>query len=114
MAFPVHADTEVVPKPLKKTIECMMRVLKQIAGVSEPKVGTSTSDGWTHPWVGYTAAEGYGGHRQMRFDAQQGDLGGYWFLAMTSGLGSPELKVTNVVVSTWQSQCGVAASVLFP
>jgi hypothetical protein len=99
---------------LKQTAECMFEVLKAMPEVSEPKLGSTTSEGWTHPFLEYRAAEALSKFNPIRFDAKKADRGGFWFLAVKSGLGAPEFHVTDVVIKKWKVQCSIDASVLFP
>jgi hypothetical protein len=49
--------TPAVAIPLKQSAECMYEALKTIPGVSEPKIGYVTREGWTHPFLEYRADE---------------------------------------------------------
>ena len=82
--------------------------------VSEPKLGVTTSEGWAHPFLEYRAAEELSGVYPIRFNAKKADRGGYWFLAVKSGLGAPEFHVTDAVIKKWKAQCSADANVLFP
>ena len=104
---------DVVPL-LEKTAACMFEVLKTMPEVREPKLGVTTSDGWTHPFLEYRAAEALSEVYPIRFNAKKTDGGGYWFLAVKSGLGVPEFHVTDVVIKKWKAQCSADANVLFP
>jgi hypothetical protein len=115
VGLPAHAQTTDVPVPLKQSVDCMFEVLKTVPGVSEPKLGYVTSEGWAHPFLEYRSAEGNDVHR-MRFEAQKGDK--YWFLAMMSGridprIGDIDIHVTHAVMQKWKTQCNVEANVLF-
>ena len=92
----------------------MLEVLKAMPEVSEPKLGVSTSDGWAHPFLEYRAEEALSKFNPIRFDAKKADHGGFWFLAVKSGLGAPEFRVTDSVIQKWKVQCGADANVLFP
>ena len=108
------AQTNDVPPPLQKTVECMFEVLRTMPEVSEPKLGVTTSEGWAHPFLEYRAAEALSGVYPIRFNAKKADRGGYWFLAVKSGLGAPEFHVTDAVIKKWKAQCRADANVLFP
>jgi hypothetical protein len=114
IAFPAHAQTDGVPLPLKRTTDCMFAVLKTMPGVSEPRMGIATNNGWTHSFLEYRAAERSSEEQPIRFDAKKSDHDGYWFLAVRSGMGEVDLHVTEVVIAKWKTQCGVDASVLLP
>jgi hypothetical protein len=114
IAYTVVAQTTDVPTPLEQTAECMLEVLKTMPEVSEPKLGVTTSEGWTHPFVEYRAAEALTAATPIRFDAKKADRGGYWFLAVKSGLGAPEFHVTDAIIKKWKAQCRADATVLFP
>jgi hypothetical protein len=94
------AQTSDVPPPLEQTAECMFKVLQTMPDVSEPKLGVNTSEGWTHPFLEYRAAEALSGVTPIRFNAKKTDRGGYWFLAVRSGLGAPEFHVTDAVIKS--------------
>lgn len=113
-SYTAGAKTGDVPPALEKTAECMFKVLKAIPEVSEPKLGVTTSDGWSHPFLEYRAAEALSGSAPIRFDAQRTNRGGYWFLAVKSGLGAPEFHVTDAIMKKWKTRCGADANVLFP
>jgi hypothetical protein len=113
IAYTVVAHTIDVPAPLEQTAKCMLEVLKTTPEVGEPKLGVTTSEGWTHPFVEYRAAEALSGATPIRFDAKKAERGGYWFLAVTSGLGAPEFHVTDAIMKKWKAQCRADATVLF-
>jgi hypothetical protein len=113
-SYTALAQTTEVPPPLEQTAKCMFEVLKAMPEVSEPKLGVSTSDGWAHPFLEYRAAEALSGKTPIRFNAKKADRGGYWFLAVKSGLGAPEFHVTDAVIKKWKGQCRADATVLFP
>jgi len=92
----------------------MIYVLKAMPEVSEAKFGVATSAGWTHPFVEYRADEALSRDSSIRFDANKDDSGDYWFLATKSGLGAPELHVTDDVMNRWKVQCHVDTDVYFP
>jgi hypothetical protein len=102
-----------VPLPLRLATDCMFAVLKTVPGVSEPSMGISTSDGWTHTFLEYRATEHSSETQPIRFSARKSDRGGYWFMAVRSGFGV-DLHVTEVVMKEWKAQCGVDTNVLFP
>lgn len=114
ISYAVAAQTTDVPAPLEQTAECMIEVLKVMPEVSEPKLGVTTSEGWAHPFVEYRAAEAVSGATPIRFNAEKAERGGYWFLAVKSGLGAPEFHVTDTIIKKWKVQCRADASVLFP
>jgi len=108
------AQSDDVLPPLKQTAECMFEVLKAMPEVSEPKLGVTTSEGWAHPFLEYRAAEALSKFYPIRFNAKKADRGGFWFLAVKSGLGAPEFHVTEAVIQKWKVQCSAEANVLFP
>jgi hypothetical protein len=112
LAFPARAQTSDVPARLKQTTECMLKVLKTVPGVSEPRLGNATSSGWTHPFLEYRAAEDSHWEQPTRFDAQKSDDGRFWFMSMLPGMGTIDTHVTDVVVLKWKAQCTVEAAVL--
>jgi hypothetical protein len=115
--WPAHAQTSNVPEPLKQSANCMYEVLKTTPGVSEPKLGYVTSEGWTHPFLEYRAEETNRWVQPTRFEAQKADHGKFWFLATLPGLIDPrighlDIHVTEAVVQKWKAQCNVDANVL--
>ena len=106
-------QTTDVPAPLEQTAECMIQVLKARPDVFGPTLGLTTSEGWTHPFVEYRADEALSRESPIRFDAVK-YRGGYVFWAVQSGLGAPELHVTEAVMQRWKVHCQVYANVRFP
>ncbi len=106
--------TAEVPTELKTNAECMLTVLKMVPGVSELRLDSDNRNGWNHPFLEYRAAEGLRGSQRMRFDAQKSVEGYHWFLAYLSGMGNPQIHVTELVIQSWKTQCGVSANVIFP
>ncbi len=102
-----------VPAPLERTAECMVQVLEATPGVSSPRLGVVTSEGWAHPFVEFRADEALARDRPIRFEARK-DQDGYEFMAVKSGLGAPELHVTEAVMRTWEVQCHAHANIFFP
>jgi hypothetical protein len=92
----------------------MFKILQTMPEVSETKLGITTSDGWTYPFLEYRGAEALSGVTPIRFNAKKADRGGYWFLAVKSGFGAPEFHVTDAVIKKWKAQCSADAVVLFP
>lgn len=113
---PVQAKAPRVPMSLKKSIECMYKVLKTAPGVSEPKVGYVTSDGWTHPFIEYRAAEHDSWLEPTRFDVRRSGHHKYYFLAILPGIVPPgghlDFHVTDAVTQKWRTECKVDAVVL--
>jgi hypothetical protein len=114
VSISAQAQAGDVPLPLRQSAQCMLKVLKATPEVSESKLGVTTTDGWSHPFLEYRAAEALSDADPIRFDAKRSDRGGYWFLAVKSGLGAPEGHVTDSVIKKWKTQCSVDANVLFP
>jgi hypothetical protein len=108
------AQLKDVPPSLKQTAECMLKILKAMPDVIEPKLGATTTEGWVHPFLEYRAAEALTKFDPIRFVAEKSDNGGFSFLAVKSGLGSPEFHVTDVVIKKWKALCDANANVLFP
>jgi hypothetical protein len=107
-------ETEV-PRSLRENAECMYKGLQTVPGVSDPKLGYVTSDGWTHPYLEYQAAEASPSAQHPRFEAKNLDNGaGYWFQAALSGAGAPDVHISEAVMQRWKTRCGVDANILFP
>ena len=103
-----------VPVPVEKTAACMLEVLKATPGVIGPVLGTTTSGGWTHPFLEYRADEALTRESAIRFDAAKKNGGDYLFIAAKSGLGSPESHVTDAVVDKWKMRCHAQVMLWFP
>jgi acyl-CoA reductase-like NAD-dependent aldehyde dehydrogenase len=109
-----RAQTSDANAALEQTAECMLQVLKEIPEVSEPKLGVTTSDGWSRPYLEYRGAEVLSSSSPIRFNAKKADHGGYWFEAVKSGFGAPEFHVTDAVMRKWKARCSIDAVVRFP
>ncbi len=109
-----YTQTTDVPLTLRQSAECMYKALLIVPGVSNPKLGYVTSDGWTHPYLEYRAAEDSPSVQHPRFYALRPHDGKYWFLAVLSGLGGPDIHTSEAVMQKWKTRCGVEASILFP
>jgi hypothetical protein len=112
-----RAQTSDAPIPLKQTADCMYEVLKTIPGVTEPKLGYVTSNGWTHPFLEYRADEATHWVQPTRFEARRGDHDQYSFLGILPGqidphIGHLDLHVTEVVTAKWNTQCHANAYVI--
>jgi hypothetical protein len=46
----------------------MLKVLKTVPGVSEPRLGNAASGEWSHPFLEYRALEGSHWEQPTRFD----------------------------------------------
>ena len=79
LGLPARAQTGGVPAPLKQSADCMYEVLKTMPGVSEPKLGYVTSEGWIHPFLEYRAEETNSWVQPTRFEAKK---------VITTGIGS--------------------------
>jgi hypothetical protein len=112
VAFSAGAEPTDVSRPLKQSTECMLDVLKSVPGISEPRLGNTTSDGVSHPYLECRAAEGSRWIQPTRFYVQQSNNSHYW-QAMLPGMMEIDVHATNDVVRKWKTQCGVKAYVLF-
>jgi len=112
MANPVQAHKAQVPAKLMRSAECMLDVLKKIPDVSEPRLGSDTSEGWFHPYLEYKVSSPK--PRYYRFDAQRTDDGNFWFLARRPGMGVTEADLAGVldVIREWKTFCGVSANLI--
>lgn len=113
----VHGQVPTSIPRLAQAVECMLRVLKTVPGVSEPKLDTTQSSGVMVPIVEYRAAEKASWTQPTRFVFQPESNRTIWFQALLPGLISTgtdlDWHVTKVVVKKWKAQCGVEATVLF-
>jgi hypothetical protein len=92
----------------------MLKVLKAVPGVTDPKLGTFSFAGSTWPYLEYRAAEGSSWVQPTRFAVHQapdGNMrypdGGVVFMGMLPGAMPIDLHVTDVVVEKWRAQCKV-------
>jgi hypothetical protein len=113
IAFPARAQTSNGALHLKEATDCMLKALKAVPGVSQPRLGNATSGGWTHPFLEYRATEDSHWQQPTRFDLEKSDEGRILFVAMLPGMGRIDSHVTDVVVQKWKEQCGVDVVVLF-
>lgn len=95
----------------------MYQVLKTTPGVTEPKLGYVTREGWTHPFLEYRAAETNSWVQPTRFEAMRRDDGRYWFEAIVPGVIDPrvghlDIHVTEAVVEKWKTQCHVEVVII--
>ena len=102
MALPARAQSTKVPVDLEHMAECMLEVLKTVPGVSEPRLGTDTSNGWLHSFLEYRASEGSQWIQPTRFDAKKSDDGHYYFQTLLPGLGKIDTHVTEMVIQKWK------------
>jgi hypothetical protein len=106
-----------VPMQLKQRAECMYEVLKTMPGVSEPKIGYVTREGWTHPFLEYRAEETNSWVQPTHFEAKRDDQDRYRFEAIVPGIVDPrighfDIHVTDAVVEHWETQCHVEVVVI--
>ena len=109
--------TPAIPTPLKQSAECMYEVLKTMPGVSEPKIGYVTREGWTHLFLEYRAEETNSWVQPTHFEAKRDDRGRYRFEALVPGIIDPrvgrfDIHVTDAVVEQWKTQCHVVVVVI--
>ena len=98
----------------------MLKALKTLPGIQNPRLGIATSNGWTHPFLEYQPSEKARWIQPTRFDAlKPADVehGPYSFQAIVPGLMPAgqqrlDLHVTERVVREWKEQCGVRALIL--
>ena len=114
-AMSAQGQTSDVPPSLKQSADCMLEVLKTVPGVSEPKLGYVTREGWTHPFLEYRAAERTSWVQPTRFEARR-SARGMWFQAVLPGVVSPglglDIHVTDAVMKKWKTQCHIDAIVI--
>jgi len=111
-----YGQTSVAPARLTQAVQCMLKALEAIPGVSEPRLGNAESSGASIPFIEYRAAEATRWMQPTRFTFQGASKGVIWFETVLPGVmpvgSEPDLHVTDVVTERWQLQCGVHASVL--
>ena len=106
-----------VPALLKQRVDCMYKVLRSTPGVTEPRIGSVTRDGWAHPFLEYRAAETNSWMQPTRFETKRGASDQYWFEALVPGIIDPrvgqlDLHVTDSVVEQWKDECHAEAIVV--
>ena len=114
--FPAYAYGQVTGESLhlKQATECMLKVLKAVHGVRDPKVG----NGIVAPYVEYKAAENARwGDSPTRFVLQPAKKGTISFQGILPGMttvGSfPDTHITDIVIKKWKARCRVQATILF-
>lgn len=116
LAQPAHGQTRQIPPHIKKTMGCMLRVLKTVPGVSNPRMHIVTTGDVTQSFIEYRATEATRWVQPTRFILHKTSDGGIWFLATLPGIlppgGSLDLHVTDAVMKKWKAQCGVDANVI--
>ena len=113
----LSCTSDFVPPPLERAAACMLPVLKTTPGVHNAKLGVSTCQGWSHPYLEYEPEEKSRWVEPTRFEAHRSSAQGpYWFLAMVPGITTPgkalDYHVSQEVVRRWKAQCRVDATLL--
>jgi hypothetical protein len=110
----------------KQAAECMLKVLKTVPGVSDPKQGVIVGipgqvlpapGRVPRPYVEYRAAEDARWTTPTRFIFEYSNKSVIYFQAVLPGMvrvgTTPDTHVTDIVTKRWQARCGVQAAVLF-
>lgn len=101
---------------MREATQCMLKILKSTPGVREPRVGETTTNGATRPYIEYRAAEGARWEEPTRFTLQQSGGSQFWFVALLPGLVTPgsglDTHITDIVVKKWKARCDVDAVVV--
>jgi hypothetical protein len=112
------ADVTDIPIALKQRADCMYQTLTTIPGVHQPRQGRVTSNGWTHPFLEYSATTvGKNQAYPMRFEAQRDgrnhDEYWYWFLGSFAGPIPPGFDVDQMesIIRKWKGLCHVVAEI---
>jgi len=108
---PAYAQAHGHSPRLTQATACMLKVLKATPGVSEPRLGSTTSRGVTYVFIEYRAAEASSWKEPTRFVLQPSGANDIWFLGLLPGMMPVDLHVTEVIVKKWKTQCGVEAVV---
>jgi len=118
-AISANASVADVPSALLENARCMLRVLRNTSGVSQAKLGISTSQGWTHPYLEYRADEDASWEQPTRFNVDKPEdpaSSRYVFVAVLPGVfdrgSGPDTHVTKNVAQRWKAQCGVDALII--
>lgn len=107
LSVSAYGATSNTSGQLTKATECMTKVLKSMAGVSDVKIGKKAVNGSTLPFIQYRSIEDNGSIWHLRFMSEQPSSGRIVFTTSISGLGPPKLPVTSAVVRKWKTQCDV-------
>jgi hypothetical protein len=118
-------DVTDIPLALTQRADCMYRALATIPGVYQPREGRVTSNGWTHPFLEYSATINpyleYSGATirtyPMRFEAQRDgrnhDEYWYWFSGSFAGPIPPGFDIAQMesIMRKWKGLCHVVAEI---
>lgn len=101
---------------LKRNVACMMEVLKEIPGTTNPKMRAVNRDGATYALVEYRAAESASSTTPTTFTVSRDSHGKTRASTTLPGLFTPGEKldthVTDAVTKAWQTRCDVTATVM--
>jgi len=93
-----------------QTMECMLKALKTVPGVSKARRGEYTKAGVTSPFLEYRAKKKSHWMEPTRFYFDKANGA---FIGNFPGIGPIDTHVTDIVVDLWKSKCGVQAIVVF-
>jgi hypothetical protein len=115
------ASISDVEPPLRKTAECMIRVLKGMPDLDQINLGVYEQQGRAHIYVEYRAKpDALGNRATVRFVAESaGDVEekSYLFVAVFSGLiaqgtPGPNYGDLDAIEKRWKDQCGADTTTL--
>jgi len=123
----VYGKTSAELTRVKQATACMLKVLKTVPGVSNPRQGITVGipgqvlpapGRIPRPYVEYEAAEMAHWTAPTRFIFESASKNEIYFQTMLPGMVSsptsmPDTHITDVVTKKWKAQCGVQAGILF-
>ena len=122
----VYGKTSAELTRVKQATACMLKVLKTVPGVSNPRQGITVGipgqvqpapGRIPRPYVEYRAAEEARWTTPTRFIFESASRNEIYFQTMLPGMVStpssmPDTHITDVVTKKWKEQCGVQADIL--
>jgi hypothetical protein len=105
-----YAQLTDVSADLKRSSECMFKVLKSVPGVTKPRLGWVRHNGIVLPFLEYDAAESSRWSGPTRFTIHSSPEDGMYFGAALPGVGPLDTHVTDAVIREWRVQCFVQAT----
>lgn len=112
------AETNSVPAPFRRSVQCMVEVLRTTPNVDQVESGSLKRDAQV-PFVEYRYREQDGNVGKVRFVANEANASkatvsfvGFLSGSMGPGMTSPFLFGTREITKQWRLRCGVLADVI--
>ena len=105
-----YAQVTDVSADLKRSSECMFKVLQSVPGVTKPRLGWVRHDGIVLPFLEYEASEMSRWTGPTRFTIHSSPEDGMFFEAVLPGVGPLDTHVTDAVIREWRARCFVQAT----